>query len=112
MMIYQINPHSINRIFLCPFGDHLWFAIASGIIGCGVIAHAIGDQLDQCRLVFIPCPIGIFYHGFINGARLAYALRHPDFAAAIRQRASQATILAAAVAMEHGASHPAEGKPL
>ena len=47
-------------------------------------------------------------------SRLAYALRHPDFAATIRQRAPQAAILAAAVAVDHGsasaAPHPQEGK--
>ena len=35
-------------------------------------------------------------------SRLAFALRHPDFAEAIRQHAPQAAILAAAVAVEHG----------
>lgn len=43
-------------------------------------------------------------------ARLAYALRHADFAGAIRQRAPQAAILAAAVVVDHGAPHPPEGK--
>jgi PTS system nitrogen regulatory IIA component len=46
-------------------------------------------------------------------SRLAYALRHPDFAAVIRQRAPQAAILAAAAAVDHAApapARPAEGK--
>jgi len=47
-------------------------------------------------------------------SRLAYALRHPDFAEAIRQRAPPAAILAVAAVIDHGgasaASRPQEGK--
>ena len=47
-------------------------------------------------------------------SRLAYALRNSDFAEAIRQRAPQAAILAAAAAVDHGgasaAPHPQEGQ--
>jgi len=43
-------------------------------------------------------------------ARLAYALRHPEFAGVIRARAPLATILAAAVVVDHVAPHPPERK--
>ena len=47
-------------------------------------------------------------------SRLAYALRHPGFAEAIRLRAAQGEILAAAMACDQSgvAAHPQEGKAL
>ena len=74
------------------------------------VAFDAVDGLPVHTLFTIVCP-AIKTHLHLL-SRLAYALRHADFAAAIRQRAPQSVILAAAAAADHGGSaapHPQEG---